>query len=250
MPLKALDLDSTKSITVTKASNGAKYQLIYSPANDDFPQNLKHLTVKEIIDNDNTTIGKIADIEIETNYTENISVKVFVDRIMVYYVTYSVEEAILMDFIDAVNEINSEEAMHTFIKSPPELKVVSGEKSVAANLGTYEWTYFETFPGALGCVTNNDCSHPLMWSNIFKKLETDTNEAELIMPEIAYKVEVKCYSDKYLGLSPDEAIYESIEMNGNKFNLKSGAYIYEIYIQYATSPSFGECTYGFYAEAP
>ena len=248
-PLESIDTENLWKITVTKSSDGIKYEIPKNSGRSDFANLIRNLIAEEFETTDFKT-KKIADISITEKALPSISLNVYEDRIIIDSVTYKAESNSLNALITAIENINQENANAIF-EYPPELKITSGGKTVDAHQGTSTWSDGSSF-------THSDSSHPLMWGNIMEKLVTDTNEAELVFPIEAQNVKVVCYSDKFMGLYPDavsddysyDPITEEVEINGNKINLKSGAFVYEVTASFSGSSWGGTVSYGFYADAP
>lgn len=126
------------------------------------------------------------------------------------------------------------------LEKPPALTVVSGQAQTDALLGTYSWQR----KNADGTILNieADSVHPLDCKDLVSVLETTETTATLsFLEEPDSIVNVQCWSDEHW--SEPTADSESVTVNGNTIELKSGGYIYEIKAQWNTKSGYGGTAY-------
>jgi len=250
MPFEFININNLWEIRVTKTPNNSCYEIPKYSGRDDFAALIKNFSAERKTDKSDIDRKKIADVRITEKQIPAIHLEIYKDGIVLGNVAYKADENSLKEIIGFIENLNAENSI-LMVEYPPELKVTSGGKTVNAPQGTSSWSYGNM-------ITNSDSSHPLMWENFMDKLITDTNEAELVFPIEPKNVKVVCFSDKYMGVYPDEISddysYESItnevEINGNKIILKSDSYVYEVTASFSGNGWGGTVHYGFYAEAP
>ena len=239
-PLETLDTADITSINVLKLSDGLNYKAHIKP---EFLQIIKNLSIKKEIENIDKYTGKIAEITLKQKSGDSIELKVFDNRIMINSVMYEAKSETLNPLTEYIAEIKDGINASVYLESPPPLEVICGDKSVSAHRGASSWNYGNSS-------VESDSSHPLMWEDSLKKLNADSNIATLSFAVEPYEINIVCYSDEYLGNYPENAVSEQVEVKDNEFTLKSGGCIYVVNAKFSLSLCGGQCTYGFYVNAP
>lgn len=108
---------------------------------------------------------------------------------------------------------------------PPALKVLDSTcMAIEANIGTYSWMYDNGDGTQTGICA--DSSHPLEWQEFLIPMATADGTVELYFDVEPQEIRIRCWSDAYWGQV--DAKEEKVTIQGNKLELKSGGYIYEV----------------------
>ena len=129
------------------------------------------------------------------------------------------------DESEQLNAPGSNGASKPTSKEPPALKVLDSTCiAIEANIGTYSWTYDNgdgTWTGV-----EADSSHPLEWKEFLVPMTTSDDTVELYFDVEPHEFTIRCWSDAYWGQV--DAKGETVTIQGNTVELKSGGYIYEV----------------------
>ena len=126
---------------------------------------------------------------------------------------------------EQLNAPGSNGASKPTSKEPPALKVLDSTCiAIEANIGTYSWTYDNGDGTQTGICA--DSSHPLEWQEFLIPMTTSDDNVELYFDVEPQEFTIRCWSDAYWGQV--DAKEEKVTIHGNKLELKSGGYIYEV----------------------
>lgn len=126
---------------------------------------------------------------------------------------------------EQINAPGSNGASKPTAKEPPVLLITDDSGNTSkANTGTYSWTYDNgdgTWTGV-----EADSSHPLEWQEFLLPMTTSDDTIALYFDVEPQEFTIRCWSDAYWGQV--DAKEEKATIHGNKLDLKSGGYIYEV----------------------
>lgn len=143
------------------------------------------------------------------------------------------------------NELLNSGTANIILEEPPALSIVSDETSVSALLGTYSWQKKDIDGNSISI--NADSAHPLDCRELlFPPFETTEATAVLSFTETPDTIlNIQCWKDDYWGETATDG--ESVVLNGNEIELKTGGYIYEITAGWDTDYGYGgTASYFFY----
>lgn len=132
------------------------------------------------------------------------------------------------------NRLLEEEDAMIILENPPKLDVISGNVCNDTLLGTYSWQCKNND----GTFTNTeaDSAHPLECGDLLTPFETTETNAFLRFGEEPDAIlSVRCWSDEHW--SDPSADSENVSVNGNKIEIKTGGYIYEVIAEWNTEKS-------------
>lgn len=145
------------------------------------------------------------------------------------------------------NKLLNDPAAPVILEDPPALAVVSGDTSLGALLGSYQWQRKgdgDSFENIL-----SDSPHPLDCGELLSPLDTGEQTAVLRFAEAPDEIlNARCWSEADLG-SPD-AVGQPVVLRGNEIELQPGGYIYEVHAAWAPESGYGgTASYSFYVKS-